>query len=74
MTERASVTIDKERCVSAGRCIADEPLAFGFDDSELAEVLPGSSELSTERLIVLARRCPGLAIEVRSASGELLAP
>lgn len=74
MTERPLVTIDKERCVSAGRCIADEPGAFGFDDNELAEVLPGASELSVERLIVLARRCPGLAIEVRSASGGLLAP
>ncbi len=72
--ERPEVTIDKERCVSAGRCIADEPSGFGFDDDELAEVLPGSEELSVERLIVLARRCPGLAIEVRAASGELLAP
>ncbi len=74
MSERATVTIDKERCVSAGRCLADEPDAFGFDDDELAEVLPGASNLSVERLIVLARRCPGLAIEVRSASGEVLAP
>lgn len=74
MTERPVVTIDKERCVSAGRCIADEPSAFRFDDTELAEVLPGASGLSVERLIVLARRCPGLAIEVRSGSGKLLAP
>ena len=74
MTDRPVVTIDKERCVSAGRCIADEPSAFGFDADELAEVLPGASELSVERLIVLARRCPGLAIEIRSSSGELLAP
>lgn len=74
MIERPAVTIDKERCVSAGRCIADESSAFGFNGDELAEVLPGASELSVERLIVLARRCPGLAIEVRSSSGELLAP
>lgn len=74
MNERPVVTIDKERCVSAGRCIADEPSAFGFDDNELAEVLTGADRLSVERLIVLARRCPGLAIEVRTASGELLAP
>ena len=79
MTERIvpverMVTIDKERCVSAGRCIADEPSAFGFGNDELAGVLPGAQHLSVSRLIVLARRCPGLAIEVRSSSGELLAP
>ena len=74
MIEQPVVTIDKERCVSAGRCIADEPSAFRFDDTELAEVLPGAGGLSVQRLIVLARRCPGLAIEVRAASGELLAP
>ena len=74
MSERPVVTIDKERCVSAGRCIADESLAFGFDENELAEVLPGAERLSVERLIVIARRCPGLAIEVRAASGEILAP
>ena len=79
MTERIvpverMVTIDKERCVSAGRCIADEPSAFGFDNDELAGVLPGAQHLSVSRLIVLARRCPGLAIEVRNSSGELLAP
>lgn len=74
MTERPVVTIDKERCVSAGRCIADEPSAFRFDDTELAELLPGATDLSAERLIVLARRCPGLAIEVRSSTGGLLAP
>jgi ferredoxin len=71
---RPVVTIDQERCVSAGRCIADEPTAFGFDDEELAHVLPAAEALSVERLIVIARRCPGLAIEVRSSSGELLAP
>jgi ferredoxin len=74
MSDKPLVTVDQERCVSAGRCVADEPTAFGFTDDELAEVLPGATELSVERLIVLARRCPGLAIEVRSASGELLAP
>ena len=68
------VVIDKERCVSSGRCIADEPTAFVFDDSELAEVGPGVDGLSVERLVVLARRCPGLAIEVRADDGTLLSP
>ena len=68
------VRIDKERCVSSGRCVADEPSAFAFDDAELAEVGPGAAGLRVERLVVLARRCPGLAIEVRDDDGTLLSP
>ena len=60
--------------MSSGRCVADEPGVFGFDDDELAEVGPGADDLGVERLVVLARRCPGLAIEVRAADGTLLAP
>jgi ferredoxin len=69
-----SVRIDQEKCVSAGRCVADEPAAFAFDDHELAIVQPGVSDLSQERLIVIARRCPGLAIEVLAEDGTVLAP
>ncbi len=68
------VSIDKDRCVSAGRCIADEPYAFGFDDDELVTLLPGAASLSLERLIVIARRCPGLAIDVFDDDGNPVAP
>ncbi len=70
----ARVTIDKDRCVSAGRCIADEPGAFGFDDDELVSMMPGVESLSLERLIVIARRCPGLAIDVFDDDGTPVAP
>ena len=70
----ARVTIDKDRCVSAGRCIADEPGAFGFDDDELVSLMPGVELLSLERLIVIARRCPGLAIDVFDDDGIPVAP
>ena len=74
MSPVGTVSIDKERCVSSGRCMADEPTAFGFDADELADVLGGASALSAERLVVIARRCPGLAIEVTSEDGTVLAP
>ena len=70
----ARVTIDKDRCVSAGRCIADEPGAFGFDDDELVSLMSGVESLSIERLIVIARRCPGLAIDVFDDDGTAVAP
>ena len=56
------VHIDKDMCVSAGKCVADAPSAFGYDDDELGTVLPGAAELTEERLIRLARQCPGRAI------------
>ena len=70
----ARVTIDKDRCVSAGRCIADEPNSFEFDDDELVTLLPGATSLPLERLIVIARRCPGLAIDVFDDDGNPVAP
>ena len=68
------VTIDKERCVSAGRCIADEPDAFEFDSDELAQTRSTAQQLPVERLVILARRCPGMAIEVFSDDGTKSAP
>ena len=45
------VRIDTDECVSAGKCVADHPAAFGFDDEELAVVLAGASQLSDEELL-----------------------
>jgi ferredoxin len=42
--------IDKSLCLSSGRCVADHPKAFTFDSDELAELLPGASDLPDETL------------------------
>ena len=57
-----SVRIDKDLCVSAGKCVADEPTVFAFDPDELAEVRANAAVLSNEALVRLARQCPGRAI------------
>ncbi len=57
-----SVRIDKDLCVSAGKCVADEPTVFAFDRDELAEVRANAAVLSNEALVRLARQCPGRAI------------
>jgi len=62
--------IDNNSCVSSGKCVADHPNAFGFDDDELAVVLTAASELSDEAKIKAARRCPSGAILLFTASGE----
>lgn len=65
-----SVRIEKDNCVSAGKCVADAPTAFAFDADELAEVLPGAAALTDEQLIRIARQCPGRAILLSDADGN----
>ena len=64
------VEVVSEECMSAGRCVADFPQAFGFDDDELSVVLPTASSVSNERLVLAARNCPSRAIRVFDDSGE----
>jgi len=64
------VNIDTEECISAGRCVADHPTAFGFDDDELAVVLDGATALSDGELLAAARRCPSGAIRLTDGSGS----
>ena len=62
--------IDNDSCVSSGKCVADHPDAFGFDDDELAVALTASSGLSDETKMKAARRCPSGAILLFDALGE----
>lgn len=64
------VEIDQDECMSVGRCVADFPSSFGFDDDELATVLPTASELSDRDLLRAARNCPSRAITVFDANGN----
>ena len=57
-----TVKIDKESCLSSGRCVAVAPRGFGFDDDQLAEILPGAASLPDERLVAIAKSCPASAI------------
>jgi cytochrome P450/ferredoxin len=61
---RLEVTVDAELCISSGKCVADEPTAFAFDDDEIATVTPGAASLPHLRLLSLARSCPSGAIKV----------
>lgn len=64
------VTIDQDECMSVGRCVADFPAGFGFDDEELATVLSTAGELSDQQLVRAARNCPSRAIMVFDADGN----
>ncbi len=69
-----TVRIDRDACISGGKCVADAPQAFHFDDEQLAEVLPGAAELSDERLKKIARNCPGQAIVLVGDDGAEIDP
>lgn len=64
------ITIDQDECMSVGRCVADFPAGFGFDDDELATVLPTIGELSDRQLLRAARNCPSRAIMAFDADGN----
>lgn len=66
----ARIEIDQDRCISSGRCVADEPDLFAFDDDELATVIGSAADRPATRLIRLARNCPGEAIRLVDADGH----
>jgi len=56
--------------MSIGRCLADAPNVFRFNDDELSEVIPGQEGALDETTAVrIARNCPNRAIIVERADG-----
>jgi ferredoxin len=64
MSATLQIELDQDECLSSGKCIVDQPGAFGFDDDELVVALPGLADLTDEQLVAAARRCPSGAILV----------
>ncbi|GAA0828036.1 ferredoxin [Streptosporangium amethystogenes subsp. fukuiense] len=58
------VRVDKDVCISSGKCVADAPAAFRFDDDEIAEPTTGVSTLSGDLLVEIVRNCPSGAIRL----------
>ena len=56
--------IDRDECVSGGKCIHAAPDVFAFDDEELAMVIADAPELSETAMLRIARDCPGRAISL----------
>jgi len=61
--------IESDDCMSSGKCVADYPNAFEFDDEELAN-LTSEGALSNEEIIRVARNCPSRAILVFDENGD----
>ncbi len=69
-----TVRIDKQGCLSSGRCVGAAPEAFGWDADHLADARPEASSLSRERLIEIARNCPSLSIAILDENADEIAP
>ena len=60
--------VDKQSCLSSGRCIDAAPDVFHYDDDRLAEASPAA--LPLEKLLAIARNCPSIAITVFDDDGN----
>jgi len=58
------VQVDKDMCISSGKCVADAPSAFRFDDEEISEPTEAASALPDAQLLEIARNCPSGAISL----------
>ncbi len=57
------IEIETDDCMSSGKCVADYPGVFVFDEDELAALTP-SANLTDKEIIKVARNCPSRAILV----------
>ena len=62
------IHLEVDDCMSSGKCVADYPSAFEFDDEELANIKK-NYDLSDEECIRAARNCPSRAISVINEDG-----
>lgn len=65
------VRIDRECCVSSGKCVASEPGFFAFDDDELAVVRTDGTQPDDAAVLRVARACPSGAITLLVDGVEL---
>jgi ferredoxin len=66
------VSVDKDVCISSGKCVADYPQAFRFDDDEIAETTSDADTLADDAMITAARNCPSGAVQVFDQAGEVV--
>ncbi|HXV91892.1 MAG TPA: ferredoxin [Pseudonocardia sp.] len=73
MTDRIHyrIEVDGAVCISSGKCVADAPDVFRFDDDEVAELVPGAPRLPDAEILDIARACPSGAIRVFDGDEEI---
>jgi ferredoxin len=68
------VSVDKQACMGAGRCVSYAPAAFGFDEDDTSTPLETISTVPDEQILRAAELCPVSAISVFDEQGRELYP
>lgn len=68
------IEIDLDECMSSGKCVADYPTLFDFDEDELALVRPDAENLDDADLFRAVRNCPSEAIGLYDEDGNRVSP
>lgn len=66
------IEINTDDCMSSGKCVADHPETFDFDDDELAVLRSDGAALSDELALRAARNCPSRAIVLYDEAGDVV--
>lgn len=74
MTRRLTITVDHDRCVGNGMCLASAPRVFVHNDDRQSEVADPAGD-PPEQVLRAAASCPTGAIRVEDAdTGAVLFP
>jgi len=65
------IEADADVCMSSGRCVADAPALFRFDDDEIVQLVPGAALPPDVVLLHIGRTCPSGALRVFDGDEEI---
>lgn len=65
-----TVEVNQDFCISSGKCVADEPTVFRFDDDEVAEPTGTTAGVDRDRLVEVVQNCPSGAIRLLDAGAS----
>ena len=68
------ITVDLDKCISAGPCSISAPLPFLLRDSDGKAIISDPDGDTLEAVMEAARSCPVLAIIIKDKSGKQLFP
>lgn len=69
-----TITVDLNKCISAGPCAISAPLTFLLRDSDGKAVITDPDGDTLELIHEAARSCPVLAIFIKDQSGKQIFP
>lgn len=68
-----SIVVDREKCISAGSCVAVAPEVFELDGEGKAIVKSMTGD-TDDMIVDAAKACPTLAITIVDSAGKQVVP